>query len=40
MDLVVPWKQVLALIEPIYAKAGRLGRQPDALETLLRIHCM
>ena len=38
MDLVVPWKLLLALIEPFYPKAGRPGRQPYALETMLRIH--
>ena len=38
MNQVVPWKQLLALIAPFYPKAGRPGRQPDALETLLRIH--
>ena len=34
---VVPWKALLALITPYSPKAGRPGRQPDALETLLRI---
>ena len=40
MDQVVPWKPLLALIAPFYPKASRPGRQPDALETLLRIHCL
>ncbi len=39
MDKVVPWKALLALIEPAYPKAGR-GRPPYALETMLRIHLM
>ena len=34
----VPWNQLLALMEPFYPKAGRLGRQPDALDTTLSIH--
>ncbi len=38
MDQVVPWKALLALIEPHYSKLGRPGRQPYALATMLRIH--
>ena len=38
MDVVVPWKALLSLIEPHYPKSGRRGRQPYALETMLRIH--
>jgi IS5 family transposase len=38
MDQVVPWKALLALIEPHYPKLGRPGRQPYALATMLRIH--
>lgn len=38
MEQVVPWTALLALIEPHYPKAGRPGRQPYALETMLRIH--
>ena len=37
MDAVIPWAQLLALIEPYYAKAGR-GRQPLGLEKMLRIY--
>src|SRR5262245_12342392 len=36
MDAVIPWTQLLALIEPYYPKAGR-GRQPLGLEKMLRI---
>jgi IS5 family transposase len=39
MEQVVPWKEVLALIEPHYPKAGR-GRHPYAMETMLRIHLL
>ena len=39
MDKVVPWKALLAFIEPAYPKSGR-GRPPYALETMLRIHLM
>src|SRR5215813_7918577 len=37
MDAVIPWKQLIALIEPHYPKAG-LGRQPHDLERMLRIY--
>ena len=37
MDAVIPWAQLLALIEPYYPKAGR-GRQPLGLEKMLRIY--
>ncbi len=36
MDQVVPWKALLSLIEPHYPKSGQPGRQPYALETMLR----
>lgn len=38
MEQVVPWKALLALIEPHYPKTGGPGRQPYRLETMLRIH--
>jgi IS5 family transposase len=37
MDAVIPWAELLALIEPYYPKAGR-GRQPLGLEKMLRIY--
>src|SRR5215813_14797635 len=37
MDAVIPWVELLALIEPYYPKAGR-GRQPLGLEKMLRIY--
>jgi IS5 family transposase len=39
MEQVVPWKAVLALIEPHYPLAGR-GRRPYPLESMLRVHLM
>lgn len=39
MDLVVPWKALLKLIEPHYPVAGR-GRRPYPLESMLRVHLM
>lgn len=37
MEQVVPWKSLLALIEPHYPPSGRRGRPPYALATMLRI---
>lgn len=37
MNAVIPWKRLIALIEPHYPKAGR-GRQPLGLEKMLRIY--
>lgn len=39
MELVVPWKDLLKVIEPHYPVAGR-GRRPYALESMLRVHLM
>ena len=39
MQQVVPWKSLVALIEP-YAPEGRRGRPPFPVEMLLRIHFM
>ncbi len=39
MELVVPWKALLKLIEPHCPTAGR-GRRPYPLESILRVHLM
>ena len=39
MGQVVPWKALLALIEPVYPKAGK-GSRPSAMNTMLRILLM
>jgi hypothetical protein len=39
MDLVVPWKVLLKVIEPFYPVTGR-GRRPYALKTMLRVHLL
>ncbi len=39
MEQVVPWKALMAKIEPFYPKAGN-GRRPYPLQTMLRIHFM
>jgi hypothetical protein len=40
MDQVMPWPLLEATIEPHYPKAGRRGRPPMPLGTMLRIHFM
>lgn len=40
MEQVVPWSALEAVIEPHYPKAGRVGRQPYRLQTMLRIHLL
>jgi IS5 family transposase len=37
MERVVPWRELCALIEPFYPKAGK-GRAPVGLERMLRIY--
>jgi IS5 family transposase len=39
MELVVPWRVLLKVIEPHYPVAGR-GRRPYPLEAMLRVHLM
>jgi transposase, IS5 family len=40
MEAVVPWSGLEAVIEPHYPKAGRRGRQPMPLSSMLRIYFM
>jgi len=37
MEQVVPWRELCALIEPVYPKAGN-GRRPVGVERMLRIY--
>ncbi len=39
MERVVPWRELCALIEPVYPKSGN-GRPPVGLERMLRISCL
>ncbi len=39
MEQILPWQNLVEVIEPFYPKAGN-GRRPYPLETMLRIHCM
>jgi IS5 family transposase len=41
MEVVVPWRELIALIEPHDPKAGKKGgRPPYLLVTMLRIHLL
>ena len=41
MNAVMPWADLVALIEPYYPKASSAGGRPPAgLERMLRIHCL
>jgi IS5 family transposase len=41
MEVVVPWQELIALIEPHYPKASKKGgRPPYPLATMLRIHLL
>ena len=40
MDQVVPWAQLIALIEPHYSNKGRRRRTPMPLQSMLRIYFM
>src|SRR5258705_4932415 len=38
MDAVVPWPELLAVVEPHYPRTGRRGRPPVGLASMLRIY--
>jgi hypothetical protein len=38
MEAVVPWSELLGVIEPHYPKTGHRGRQPMGLPTMLRVY--
>jgi transposase, IS5 family len=41
MNAVVPWAELVAVVEPFYPKATKVGgRPPVGLERMLRIHCL
>ena len=40
MNRVVPWTELVAVIEPIYPKAEGPGRPPVGVERMLRLHCL
>ena len=40
MNRVVPWRELVAVIEPVYPKADGPGRPPVGIERMLRLHCL
>lgn len=40
MNRVVPWADLVAVIEPVYPKAEGPGRPPVGIERMLRLHCL
>jgi IS5 family transposase len=38
MEQVVPWADLVALVEPAYPTAGRVGRQPIGVSRMLRMY--
>ncbi|MDF0667244.1 MAG: IS5 family transposase [Nitrospira sp.] len=40
MNRVVPWGELMAVIEPVYPKAEGPGRPPVGIERMLRPHCL
>ena len=39
MERIVPWSRLIAVIEPIYPKSGRVGRPPIGIPKMLRMYC-
>lgn len=40
MDAIVPWAELVAVIEPHYPTEGRPGRPPMPLQMMLRVYCI
>jgi IS5 family transposase len=40
MTRVVPWEDLVAVIEPVYPKAEGPGRPPVGVERMLRLQCL
>ncbi len=40
MNRVVPWAELVAVIEPVYPKADGPDRPPIGIERMLRLHCL
>jgi IS5 family transposase len=40
MNRVVPWAELVAIIEPVYPKSEGPGRPPMGIERMLRLHCL
>jgi len=40
MNRLVPWAELVTVIEPVYPKADGPGRPPVGIERMLRLHCL
>ena len=40
MERIVPWARLIAVIEPLYPKSGRVGRPPIGVAVMLRMYCL
>lgn len=40
MERIVPWARLISVIEPLYPKSGRVGRQPIGVPRMLRMYCL
>lgn len=40
MERIVPWERLVAVIEPLYPRSARVGRQPIGVSTMLRMYCL
>ncbi|ODV00127.1 MAG: transposase [Rubrivivax sp. SCN 70-15] len=40
MERIVPWARLIGVIEPLYPKSGRVGRQPIGVPKMLRMYCL
>lgn len=40
MNRVVPWTELVTVIEPVYPQADGPGRPPVGIERMLRLHCL
>ena len=40
MERIVPWSRLIAVIEPLYPKSGRVGRPPIGVPKMLRMYCL
>jgi IS5 family transposase len=40
MERIVPWSRLIAVIEPLYPKSGRVGRPPVGVPKMLRMYCL
>jgi IS5 family transposase len=40
MNRVVPWSDLVAVIEPVYLNADGPGCPPVGIERMLRLHCL